>query len=746
MKKNILLVAALALLAAVSCSDLEDVQGRLDELESRVTALETQVNALNSNVEGTVELMEAGTISDATQTGGVWTITLSDGRKITLTAGSLGVGNTPVMSIDAEGYWQVDYGTGKNYVMNGTAKVKATGNDGVTPVFGVNAAGNWTVSYDGGSTFVEVKGADNKPVSALPGGPGTVNDPYFKDVKYEAGVFTLTLKDETVLTVPVVPDFLCAITGAETEQVFTLGETKNFPVTMKGVSSTVVSAPDRWNAVLSESVLSVTAPATLTRATFADTRSDVTIMAFSGTGYAVLAKIRVRLDGTAPTLNPIAALTPGEATETGFGFTVALSDADSWKYIVRKSSEAAPSAEFINESGTAGAGTAGSLTGLEEGSEYTLYVLPLNGTTLGTVAKLVFSTNAAAINDYWQAWQDGKDIVIGGVTYNKAKDGNGTLLLAGEAEENLRTWINQTSGIFFLEQNDGCVFVTPSITRISEQVLLISRYADKPVTIRPTMCWYLLGGGSLVMKNIRYDLVNINGASNATYALNNASSTSDAEKLHIEDCTVTGIQKPVLYLSVATTGIKSLVVRGSSFQMVHTTGNIQLFNFYKSSALHVYKTIAFENNVVYNSTCQTVQLFNYDQNIAQTGSPWDGTISVKDNIFYNCPSANSYVKFYQAASVAIRGNVFWADPSSSAGTYLMICYGEGQDASAVDVDGNIVYGLADGKNWLKAHSNSKVKPDGNTMTKLSEDPFESFNTSTGAYVLKAAYSAYGPKK
>ena len=79
MKKNILLVAALALLAAVSCSDLEDVQGRLDELESRVTALETQVNALNSNVEGTVELMEAGTISDATQTGGVWTITLSDG-------------------------------------------------------------------------------------------------------------------------------------------------------------------------------------------------------------------------------------------------------------------------------------------------------------------------------------------------------------------------------------------------------------------------------------------------------------------------------------------------------------------------------------------------------------------------------------------------------------------------------------------------------------------------------------------
>ncbi len=47
---------------------------------------------------------------------------------------------------------------------------------------------------------------------------------------------------------------------------------------------------------------------------------------------------------------------------------------------------------------------------------------------------------------------------------------------------------------------------------------------------------------------------------------------------------------------------------------------------------------------------------------------------------------------------------------------------------------------------MKSQWNSKMKPDGNTMTKLSEDPFESFNTSTGAYVLKAAYSAYGPKK
>ena len=744
MKKNLLLISALALLAAVSCEDISGLEERMGDLESRVSALETQIGALNSNVEGTVELMEAGTISSAVEAAGVWTITLSDGRKITLTAGSLGVGNTPVMTIDAEGYWQVDYGTGKNYVLNGTEKVKATGADGVTPVFGVNAAGNWTVSYDGGTTATEVKGADNKPVSALPGGGSSVDDPYFNNVSYVDGVFSLTLKDNTVLTVPVVADFLCAITGAETEQVFTLNETNNFPVTMKGVAQAIVSAPERWNATLSDNMLSVTSPATLTRATLADTRSDVSILAFSGTGYAVVAKLHVRLDGTAPTLNPIAALTAGLVGQSSFAFTVALSDADAWKYIARKASEAAPSAEFINESGTAGEGTAGSLTGLEEGTEYSLYVLPLNGTTLGTVGKLNFTTAAAAISDYYEAYQAGKDIEIAGVKYNKSVYGEGILLNAGEAETIIRNSIHQQKGVFFLTQSDGCKFTTASITEITQDVILISRYADNPVTIRPGMCMKLKSG-SLVLKNINFDMTGINGGTNATYAFNNANSTADFTRLHFEDCTVTNDSRAILYANVAGYGFQSVVVRRCRIQLVNTA-NIQLFNFYKSTVLHTYKELRFEDNVVFNTNANAVvQVFQYDQNVAQEGSPWECPLYVLNNIFYNCPSANGYFKFYQLSLLRMNGNVFWADPANANASYGFILYSTDQDASVVDATGNIAYGLADGKNWLLAHGNSTAIPAANTMTKLDESPFESFDTATGAYTLKAAYSAYGPR-
>ena len=104
-------IAALALVVT-ACSGLEKIESRVDTLESRVTALEKQVEALNKNVAGTAALMEAGTIRSATEKDGVWTLVLSDDRVITLTAGSVGVGATPVMSVDKDGYWMVDYGSG----------------------------------------------------------------------------------------------------------------------------------------------------------------------------------------------------------------------------------------------------------------------------------------------------------------------------------------------------------------------------------------------------------------------------------------------------------------------------------------------------------------------------------------------------------------------------------------------------------------------------------------------------------
>ena len=155
-------LASAVLFAGVftACSDLSVLEKKVDSLESRVTALEKVIPTLNSNIEGLQALMSAGTINNAKEENGVWTITLSNGETISLTQGSVGIGNAPVISVDKDGYWIVNYGEGEVHILNGEEKVMAVGTNGITPVFGVDAEGFWTISYDEGKTFQQVLGAD----------------------------------------------------------------------------------------------------------------------------------------------------------------------------------------------------------------------------------------------------------------------------------------------------------------------------------------------------------------------------------------------------------------------------------------------------------------------------------------------------------------------------------------------------------------------------------------------------------
>jgi hypothetical protein len=738
--------AAIALCATfAACSnDIDDLQKRMDSLESRVSALETQINAINANIASLSSLTSAGTINSATEKNGVWTIVLSNGQTLTLNQGSLGVGNIPIMSIDSEGYWMVDYqdGGGKKYILSNGAKVKATGNNGITPLFGVNASGNWTVSYDSGSSYTEVLGADGKPVSALPS--TEVTDQYFKSVDYDSstGAFTIVMKDGTSLTVPVVSSFLCAISGAEGTQKFAKGETKTYSVTLKGVSQTIVSAPEGWTAVLNDNILSVTAPLE-TKSILADTKSDVSILALSPSGYAALAKVSVLMDGSIVAVNPVAVISAGTVTSSSVTFNVTLSDALTWKYMVLKSTETAPNAATIQVSGIDGVGTSATVTGLAASTTYKIYVLPINGTTLGSVASAMMTTGAEVITDYYQAYQDGKDIVIAGVTYNLATNGAATLLSATAADTDLKASIHQLSGVFFLEQSAGASFATTAITEITGNVVLISRYVASPVTIKPTQCMKLKSG-KFVSKNIVWDLSGIDGSgANNKYLFNNANATENFGALHFDGCTFKSILKPLLYASVAGFGFQSIVTTGCTLQ-VTATASTQLYNFYKSTVLDIYKEFIFNNNLVYNTTATAIQLANTDQTIAQTGTTWGLKASVNNNIFYNSPSSNGYFKFYQVGSLSFEKNVFWADPASTLTSYCYFFYGTGQTGTGITNSDNISYGLS--KSWLYAVSTSTYVPTDNALAKLDSDPFTSFNTATGEYVLSSAYTSYGPQK
>ena len=269
----------------------------MDSLESRVEALENGVKKINERVEAVQKLVEGGTVSNVVEKDGVYTITFADGKTITLNQGSVGVANPPVMTVDGEGYWMVDYGKGPEYVLSGNQKIKAIGTDGVTPIFGVDAESYWTVSYNGGQSYEQVKDVNGNPVKAVPDG-GAVEDKWFNSVSNTGTYLNVELKDGRVCKLPIDVGFSCVIDETAKLVYFAPGETKTFNLKMKSVASLMVTAPQGWTASVQSAVLSVTAPLP-TKAISADSKTDVCILAFSSNNLSSISKLRVAL-GTMP--------------------------------------------------------------------------------------------------------------------------------------------------------------------------------------------------------------------------------------------------------------------------------------------------------------------------------------------------------------------------------------------------------------------------------------------------------------
>lgn len=283
----------------------DDLRNDIDELKNRVESLEAQVSAINENmnalqvlVEGKKTIQECS-YNEETKT---WTLVLSDGTTLQLYQGEDGVANTPKITIDdTDNTWVVD-GVDTN--------VPATGDDATVPVFSVDAEGYWMVDYDGegGEAPKRIQDSEGNYVLAKPtDASGTGGDTFFESVKINGDFLDVTLtEDGKTYSLPIVPELLCKINVEDLDgyknEILTVGygESKEIPVKIKG-ENYFVTAPSGWIAQLSElsgedATITLTAPAepstTLgTRAT-ADNTIDLTLQVNKGAYWAV-AKIKV---------------------------------------------------------------------------------------------------------------------------------------------------------------------------------------------------------------------------------------------------------------------------------------------------------------------------------------------------------------------------------------------------------------------------------------------------------------------
>ncbi len=306
----VLACSALLFFAAAGCSDDYDdteLRNGLNDLNDRVGRLEQQVAKLNddyASMTKIVEKLEQNVyVASVESVEGGYKIVFSDGTSAVILNGKDGANgangadgangkDAPVIGIGQEDgvyYWTQTAGGKTEWLFD------AEGNrmpvSGTTPVLGVDAEGYWTVSYDGGKSFRRILDGEGNPVAALQ------DSAFIKGVNADDTYVYITLNDgkDTQIILPLVGSFSLTIAGAEAPVTFAFGETKQFEVQSSGVEKVVITKPDEWKVACTDNLLTVTAPAA-EHAACADLEGEISLIYFNAAGLSRAASLKVGIE------------------------------------------------------------------------------------------------------------------------------------------------------------------------------------------------------------------------------------------------------------------------------------------------------------------------------------------------------------------------------------------------------------------------------------------------------------------
>lgn len=729
MKKYLILLFVAAAAAFQSCDNNDDLWDAVDDLKSRVQALETQVNALNDNVKALQTLYSGATVSEVKNEDGKCTITLTDGKKLTLVSDIDAL--VPVVSINEEtGMWQYSIGGGEPQPLN----VKAVAEDGKTPTFQVTDDGYWQVDLGDGQGWRDVTYADGGKVSAITDTP--TEDKFFQTVEVVGDSLHIVMQNGDELDIPIVKGFLCQIvTQTEGVQLFDMGVTKEFTVNMRGVENWILTAPEGWTAELSEPTdgadnlkvfeLSVTSPAP-TRAT-ASTAKDVSILASSGK-YSRIAKIQVESTGIDPnapriTVSTSTSVVPTYATLT---FDVVLTNATTWKYICQPSSEQAPTADEIMSTGTEGSGTSVTVSGLEGETDYTIYVVAYDGAAVSDIASVQNRTLVAPV-DYYT-----KGVDINGTNYSSSSTG----ATAVEESKDFTGSDFGSEAVYFLGDQDNTLSYTAQGTVTSNQAF-IGRYSDS----KPTLT--LNGNITLNNQSATVAFKNLNIAFDARF-IQATANTGGAGSLIFEDCEISYTGS---YLATFTNAgsavIGNIIFRNCKIcyegtpSGTTTTINIITTDNAAFTGATDLESVLFDNNVIYTEKVASFIVFNGQKAPAFTNLDISFTNNTLVNFMPNGGQGAVLLVSNCKSVSALTENLYVID-SRTINTFGFKAMSTTPAVSYPTIFDNMVYRTGEKGNTTAIYGNNS-----SAMTKATAYPFSSENFATGTFIKTAEAAAYG---
>ena len=119
---------------------------------------------------------------------------------------------------------------------------------------------------------------------------------------------------------------------------------------------------------------------------------------------------------------------------------------------------------------------------------------------------------------------------------------------------------------------------------------------------------------------------------------------------------------------------------------------------------------------------------------------------MKNNIFYNIYSKNGLIRHYIVASLTSGHNIYNTNTcGGDNGSKSFYIFGKKPETAAISNTKDVLKTPA-GNKW-SYNGKGIWNPKGitNLLTIEASEIFDSFNTTTGEYVLKTGYENYGPQ-
>ena len=356
--------------------------------------------------------------------------------------------------------------------------------------------------------------------------------------------------------------------------------------------------------------------------------------------------------------------------------------------------------------------------------------------------------------DNYKLWLAGKPITIAGVEYTKASTGlEGTLMSSPDGTTDLRTNLHSktTDVLLFLDPGEYVVSSTPNIGTSSAEsdIILIGRYDNDKTTIKGPASgnsWFSMLGGSMVCKNIHFNMTDAANAVFRTYTHRKIS------KVHADNCRFTGLYNTNKVLLAVNNpqihGVESIRVVNSD--MSSTYGGLcslvyaSAYNF-----LDEILEVVFENNIIYNTnSAGYLCIFHTPGDTPSSSQRQNTDFVVKNNTFYNFPAGTTnsnwatYIKSNSLKSLTITDNIFYTEATPTAAN-IMVYSKDTTNEYPYTIDRNV----SNVPTFYYFNPNQGIYND--LKTKLSptnETIFSVADVNNGIFTPVAAYASYGAQR